>query len=78
MRPGVSEKREIVRMVEESMLGVKSNLRELDVSRGTFYDSCGQSRRSQSNVTPADICHGRVAAILEQRERPRFATIIRP
>jgi putative transposase len=38
MRPSVSEKREIIRVVEESSLGVKRTLRELDVNRSTFYD----------------------------------------
>jgi putative transposase len=38
MRPSVSEKREIIRVVEDSPLGVKRTLRELDVNRSTFYD----------------------------------------
>jgi transposase InsO family protein len=38
MRPSPSEKRAIIRVVEESPLGVKRTLRELDVNRSTFYD----------------------------------------
>jgi len=38
MRLSVSEKREIIRVVEESALGVKRTLRELDINRSTFYD----------------------------------------
>ena len=37
MRPSVSEKREIIRVVEGSSLGVKRTLRELDINRSTFY-----------------------------------------
>ena len=38
MRPNASEKREIIQVVEDSPLGVKRTLRELDVNRSTFYD----------------------------------------
>ncbi len=37
MRHSPSEKLEIIRVVEESSLGVKRTLRELDVNRSTFY-----------------------------------------
>ena len=37
MRHSQSEKLEIIRVVEESPLGVKPTLRELDINRGTFY-----------------------------------------
>lgn len=37
MRPSVSEKREIIRVVEGSALGVKRTLRELGINRSTFY-----------------------------------------
>jgi transposase-like protein len=33
-----SEKMEIIRMVEESSLSVKQTLREMDVSRSSFYE----------------------------------------
>ena len=38
MRFSQSEKMEIIRLVEESELGVKRTLKELGVSRSTFYD----------------------------------------
>ena len=38
MRPSLSEKMEIIRVVEESALGVKRTLRELDINRSTFYN----------------------------------------
>jgi putative transposase len=38
MRHSVSEKREIIRVVEDSSLGIKRTLRELDINRSTFYD----------------------------------------
>lgn len=37
MRHSQSEKLEIIRVVEDSSLGVKQTLRELDVNRSTFY-----------------------------------------
>jgi putative transposase len=37
MRHSQSEKLEIIRVVEESSIGVKRTLRELDINRGTFY-----------------------------------------
>jgi transposase InsO family protein len=37
MRHSPSEKREIIRVVEDSALGVKRTLRELDINRSTFY-----------------------------------------
>jgi len=36
-RPSPSEKLEIIRVVEDSSLGVKRTLRELDINRSTFY-----------------------------------------
>jgi putative transposase len=38
MRHSVSEKREIIRVVEDSSLGIKRTLRELDINRSTFYE----------------------------------------
>jgi putative transposase len=38
MRHSSSEKLEIIRVVEDSPLGVKRTLRELDVNRSTFYE----------------------------------------
>jgi transposase-like protein len=38
MRHSQSEKLEIIRVVEDSALGVKQTLRELDVNRSTFYE----------------------------------------
>jgi transposase InsO family protein len=38
MRHSQSEKREIIRVVEDSSLGVKRTLQELDINRSTFYD----------------------------------------
>jgi putative transposase len=38
MRHSQSEKREIIRVVEDSSLGVKRTLRELDINRSTFYE----------------------------------------
>jgi putative transposase len=38
MRHSQSEKLEIIRVVEDSSLGVKRTLRELDINRSTFYD----------------------------------------
>lgn len=38
MRYSQSEKLEIIRLVEESILPVKRTLEELDVPRSTFYD----------------------------------------
>jgi len=38
MRHSQSEKREIIRVVEDSALGVKPTLRELDINRSTFYE----------------------------------------
>ena len=38
MRHSQSEKREIIRVVEDSALGVKRTLQELDINRSTFYE----------------------------------------
>jgi hypothetical protein len=38
MRHSQSEKLEIIRVVEDSSLGVKGTLRELDINRSTFYE----------------------------------------
>ena len=38
MRHSQSEKREIIRVVEDSVLGVKRTLKELDINRSTFYE----------------------------------------
>ena len=38
MRHSQSEKMEIIRIVEDSALGVKRTLVELDINRSTFYD----------------------------------------
>jgi len=38
MRHSPSEKREIIRVVEDSSLGIKRTLRELDINRSTFYE----------------------------------------
>jgi len=38
MRHSPSEKLEIIRVVEDSALGVKRTLRELDINRSTFYE----------------------------------------
>jgi len=38
MRHSPSEKLEIIRVVEDSALGVKPTLRELDINRSTFYE----------------------------------------
>ena len=38
MRHSQSEKLEIIRVVEESSLGVKRTLQELDINRSTFYE----------------------------------------
>ena len=38
MRHSQSEKMEIIRTVEDSSLGVKRTLVELDINRSTFYD----------------------------------------
>ena len=37
MRYGQAEKMELIRMVEDSEISVKATLRELDVSKSTFY-----------------------------------------
>jgi transposase-like protein len=42
MRFTQSEKMEIIRMVEESSLSVKQTLREMDVSRSSFYEWYGR------------------------------------
>jgi putative transposase len=38
MRHSPSEKLEIIRVVEDSSLGIKRTLRELDINRSTFYE----------------------------------------
>ena len=38
MRHGQSEKMEIIRIVEDSRLGVKRTLKELGINRSTFYN----------------------------------------
>jgi putative transposase len=38
MRHSQSEKREIIRVVEDSPLGIERTLRELDINRSTFYE----------------------------------------
>ncbi len=38
VRHNPSEKREIIRVVEDSAVGVKRTLRELEINRSTFYD----------------------------------------
>ena len=38
MRYTQSEKMEIIRMVEESSLGITRTLRKLDIPRSTFYE----------------------------------------
>ena len=42
MRYNQAEKMEIIRTVENSELGVKATLTELDISRSTFYDWYGR------------------------------------
>ena len=37
MKYSQSEKMEIIRMVEESSLSVRCTLRQIDISRSTFY-----------------------------------------
>ena len=46
MRHSQSEKMEIIRIVENSSLGVKRTLAELDINRSTFYDWYQQYRTS--------------------------------
>ncbi len=46
MRYTQSEKMEIIRMVEESSLGITQTLRELDIPRSSFYE---WYRRYQEN-----------------------------
>jgi len=38
MKYSQPEKMEIIRMVEESNLSVRNTLRQLDISRSTFYE----------------------------------------
>ncbi len=38
MRYSPSEKMEVIKMVEESALSVRQNLRELNINRSTFYE----------------------------------------
>ena len=38
MKYSQSEKMEIIRMVEDSKLSVRKTLRQIDISRSTFYD----------------------------------------
>ena len=52
---------------------------ELTAQIGAFVEYYNHQRDHESldNVTPADVYHGRAAAILEQRERTKPETIIR-
>jgi len=53
MRLSPSEKREIIRVVEDSALGVKRTLRELDINRSTFYQWYRRYReRGDAGLTP--------------------------
>lgn len=38
MKYSQSEKMEIIRMVEDSKLSVRNNLRQIDIPRSTFYE----------------------------------------
>jgi len=72
MKYTASEKREIIRMVEESSLSVKQTLREIDVSRSSFYE---RYHEAIDNVTPADKYYGRDQMVLERREKVRRKTM---
>ena len=59
-------------MVEESSLSVKQTLREIDVSRSSFYE---RYHEAIDNVTPADKYSGRGQMVLERREKVRRETM---
>jgi transposase-like protein len=86
-----AEKREAMRLAEESDLSVRRTLRELQVLRTTFYRWYRRYRRrrgrpcaaalggpeSLQNETPADMYHGRQAAILARPARIKQRTLQR-
>ena len=59
MRHTPSEKREIIRVVEDSALGVKRTLRELDINRSTFYDWYRRYRAGGSEALVVQPSHQR-------------------
>jgi len=83
MRHSQSEKMEIIRIVEESGLGVKRTLAELDINRSTFYnwyrryrnggyDALGpkpSERRQFWNAIPPDVKQGVVKTALEHLDK---------
>jgi len=54
MRHSQSEKMEIIRIVEDSRLGVKRTLQELDINRSTFYDWYRRYREGGYNALASD------------------------
>jgi transposase-like protein len=67
VRLTVAEKREVIRLVEESDLSVRQTLQELGVNRATFYawyrryqaqenKCCGSLGRAPSLIAPVRAC----------------------
>jgi transposase-like protein len=83
MRHSQSEKMEIIRTVENSSLGVKRTLTELDINRSTFYDwyqryrtagydglaSRPPHRRQFWNAIPPDVKKKVVETALEHLDK---------
>ena len=83
MRHSQSEKMEIIRIVEQSSLGVKRTLTELDINRSTFYDwyrryseggydalaSKPPHRRRFWNAIPPDVKEEVVETALEHLDK---------
>jgi len=83
MRFNASEKLEIIRLVEQSDLGVRMTLNQLNIPKSTFYDWYGRYReqgfegllpqvnpeRKQWNQIPEHECEEVVKVALEQPEK---------
>ena len=51
MRYSASEKREMIKLVEQSSWSVSQTLRRLDINKSTFYNGLGRYRCTGDEVT---------------------------
>jgi transposase-like protein len=75
VRYSVSEKREIIDLVEQSSLPVQRTLDQLGIPKSTFYGRYERYHESLDNLTPEDVYTGREQSILERRRRIKRKTI---
>jgi len=73
MKYSQSEKMEIIRMVEESNLSVRCTLRQIDISRSTFYEwyrryqEHGYEGLAPKHRTPLDDIQSELRALLKEQ-----------